>query len=68
MALVCRSPMAAGMPLGNGFDALTDEMTNTPGDRHVLAAAVRCHADLIVTYNRRHIRNIRNVSNLSPPG
>jgi hypothetical protein len=29
-------------------------MTNDPGDRHVLAAAVRCHAELIVTYNRRH--------------
>jgi hypothetical protein len=36
------------------FDALTDAMTNDPGDRHVLAAAVRSHADLIVTYNRRH--------------
>jgi hypothetical protein len=29
-------------------------MTNDPGDRHVLAAAVRSHSDLIVTYNRRH--------------
>jgi len=29
-------------------------MTNVPGDRHVLAAAVRSHAGLIVTYNRRH--------------
>jgi predicted nucleic acid-binding protein len=37
-----------------GFEALTDAMTNNPGDRHVLAAAVRVHADLIVTYNRRH--------------
>jgi predicted nucleic acid-binding protein len=37
-----------------GFEALTDAMTNDPGDRHVLAAAVRVHADLIVTYNRRH--------------
>lgn len=37
-----------------GFDALVDGMTNDPGDRHVLAAAVRSHADLIVTYNRRH--------------
>ena len=37
-----------------GFDALVDAMTNDPGDRHVLAAAVRSHADLIVTYNRRH--------------
>lgn len=25
-----------------------------PKDRHVVAAAVRCNAELIVTYNRRH--------------
>jgi predicted nucleic acid-binding protein len=37
-----------------GFEALMDVMTNEPGNRHVLAAAVRSHADLIVTYNRRH--------------
>jgi predicted nucleic acid-binding protein len=37
-----------------GFESLIDVMTNDPGDRHVLAAAVRCHAELIVTYNRRH--------------
>ena len=29
-------------------------MTNDPGDRHVLAAAVRSNSELIVTYNRRH--------------
>ena len=29
-------------------------MNNDPGDRHVLAAAVRSHSELIVTYNRRH--------------
>jgi len=29
-------------------------MTNHPGDRHVLAATVRSHSELIVTYNRRH--------------
>ena len=28
-------------------------MTNDPKDRHVLAAAVRSHSALIVTYNRR---------------
>src|ERR1017187_6892216 len=37
-----------------GFDPLIGVMTNDPGDRHVLAAAVRSHAELIVTYNRRH--------------
>ncbi len=36
-----------------GFEPLIDAMTNDPGDRHVLAAAVRSHAELIVTYNRR---------------
>jgi predicted nucleic acid-binding protein len=37
-----------------GFEALIEAMTNDSKDRHVLAAAVRAHADLIVTYNRRH--------------
>lgn len=37
-----------------GFEPLIEAMTNDPGDRHVLAAAVRSHSDLIVTYNRRH--------------
>jgi predicted nucleic acid-binding protein len=37
-----------------GFETLIDAMTNDPGDRHVLAAAVRSHSQLIVTYNRRH--------------
>jgi hypothetical protein len=36
------------------FESLIDAMTNDPGDRHVLAAAVRSHSELIVTYNRRH--------------
>jgi predicted nucleic acid-binding protein len=40
----------------DGFDSLVDLMTNDPGDRHVLAAAVRCNAELIVTFNRRHFR------------
>jgi predicted nucleic acid-binding protein len=38
----------------NGFEPLIDGMKNDPGDRHVLAAAVRSHSELIVTYNRRH--------------
>jgi predicted nucleic acid-binding protein len=37
-----------------GFEPLIGAVTNDPKDRHVLAAAVRAHADLIVTYNRRH--------------
>jgi predicted nucleic acid-binding protein len=36
-----------------GFEPLIDTMTNDPKDRHVLAAAVRAHSELIVTYNRR---------------
>jgi len=40
--------------LVEGFEPLTELMTNDPGDRHVLATAVRSHAELIVTYNRRH--------------
>jgi len=37
-----------------GFQPLIEAMTNDAGDRHVLAAAVRSDAELIVTYNRRH--------------
>lgn len=36
-----------------GFEPLLTVMTNDPKDRHVLAAAVRSHSELIVTYNRR---------------
>jgi predicted nucleic acid-binding protein len=38
----------------DGFEPLIDGLKNDPGDRHVLAAAIRSHSDLIVTYNRRH--------------
>jgi predicted nucleic acid-binding protein len=38
----------------DGMGPLVDLMSNHPGDRHVLAAAVKCNAELIVTYNRRH--------------
>lgn len=38
----------------DGFEPLIEAMTNDPGDRHVLAAAVHSHSELIVTYNRRH--------------
>jgi predicted nucleic acid-binding protein len=34
-----------------GYDSLTDGMTNHPKDRHVLAAAVRANAEVVVTFN-----------------
>ncbi|MGH9477519.1 MAG: PIN domain-containing protein [Terriglobales bacterium] len=37
-----------------GFEALISEMTNDPKDRHVLAAAVRGSAEVLVTENLRH--------------
>lgn len=36
-----------------GHRSLVSAMTNSPTDRHVLAAAVRGHADVIVTENIR---------------
>lgn len=37
-----------------GYEALIPSMANHPKDRHVLAAAVRCGADVIVTFNLKH--------------
>jgi hypothetical protein len=34
-----------------GYESLIDGMTDDPKDRHVLAAAVRSHAEVIVTFN-----------------
>lgn len=34
-----------------GYEDLIPAMSNNEGDRHVLAAAVRCGAETIVTYN-----------------
>jgi predicted nucleic acid-binding protein len=36
-----------------GYESLIDGMTNDPKDRHVLAAAVRANAEVIVTFNVR---------------
>lgn len=38
----------------DGYAALIPAMTNTEGDRHVLAAAVSSGTKLIVTYNTKH--------------
>lgn len=36
-----------------GYEFLIDGMANDPKDRHVLAAAVRANAEVIVTFNVR---------------
>jgi predicted nucleic acid-binding protein len=36
------------------YEPLVKDMENHPGDRHVLAAAVACRADYIVTFNLKH--------------
>lgn len=36
------------------YQPYEDGLTISPKDRHVLAAAIRCEADLIVTFNIRH--------------
>ncbi len=40
--------------LVEGYEALVPEMTNQVGDRHVLAAAVKAEASIIVTWNKLH--------------
>ncbi|MFY1652353.1 PIN domain-containing protein [Solwaraspora sp. WMMB762] len=36
-----------------GYETLIDGMSNDPKDRHILAAAVRANAEVIVTFNLR---------------
>jgi hypothetical protein len=37
----------------DGYEEIIPAMTNDPKDRHVLAAAVRCSAEMLVTFNRK---------------
>ena len=46
------------------YEGLIDGMTNHPKDRHVLAAAVRCEAQVIVTFNVKDF----GPQSLRPPG
>lgn len=39
-----------------GFERLIDVVGNEQGDRHVLAAAIKAHAEVIVTFNLRDFR------------
>jgi predicted nucleic acid-binding protein len=49
------SAMRANFPDADvtGYESLIPSMTNDPNDRHVLAAAVRAGAEVIVTFNLR---------------
>ena len=49
-----RRAFDAAMVSGEAIARLEPAMTNDPGDRHVLAAAVACGADAVVTANLRH--------------
>ena len=46
-----KSGATSRKPWVEGHEDLISAMTNHPKDRHVLAAAVRCHAEVIVTHN-----------------
>jgi hypothetical protein len=50
-----------------GFEPLLRRMANHPGDRHVVAAAAKCKAGLVVTSNLRHFERLpRGISAVSP--
>jgi predicted nucleic acid-binding protein len=38
----------------SGYEALLPQLRNDPGDRHVLAAAIKGRIKTIVTFNKRH--------------
>jgi predicted nucleic acid-binding protein len=44
--------------LVSGFECLIPAMTNDAKDRHVLAAAILCKANAIVTDNKRHFEAV----------
>jgi hypothetical protein len=48
-------PDAGSFPdaLVTGYESLVDGMRNAPKDHHVLAAAVRANAEVLVTFNVR---------------
>lgn len=43
-----------GDSLVENYEPLIERMTNHPKDRHVLAAAVACRANFLVTFNLKH--------------
>jgi predicted nucleic acid-binding protein len=43
--------------LVTGYEDLVGAMKNHEGDRHVLAAAVRCKAHCIITHNQKHFQD-----------
>lgn len=49
-------PLESHFPeaLVTGFEPLEATLANDPGDRHILAAAIRARAEIIVTFNLRH--------------
>jgi predicted nucleic acid-binding protein len=52
--LVAQMKIAFPEAMISGYEPLESAMTNDPKDRHVLAAAVRGRADVIVTLNLKH--------------
>lgn len=50
-----------------GYEGLVPQMTNHPGDRHVLAAAIVGRTDVIVTDNIRHFPPASRTASRSGP-